>query len=187
MKRVLLSIIYILISQASYSSAYTISVYISSHAFIDPVENVESSGLGTGFRTVICPSETGFYTGGDLFFGFPKLLGEAGGQGHGDLFLSLKVPFGKRWPGQNRSMAFYIGAGPDLQMLTVINEYTNLYISMFLELGWQTNKTKGVGFHIGFQFSICPYKWSEPYFYPPFPTFGQFFQIGISWRRITHR
>ena len=61
---VLLSIIYILISQASYSSAYSISVYISSHAFIDPVENVESSGLGTGFRTVICPSETGIYIDG---------------------------------------------------------------------------------------------------------------------------
>lgn len=187
-KRILLPIFFILISQESFCSAYTISFYVSSHAFGDSVENVESVGLGTGIRTVTCPSETGFYSGGDLFFGLPMLVGDPSDDEFGDLFLSFKVPFGYRWPGQNRSMGFYLAAGPDLQLLTEFNEYTYFYFSLFLELGWQTNKTRGVGFHIGLQFSICPYKWSESYyFFPPFPTFGQFLQIGISWRRIPRR
>lgn len=188
MKTVLSLIVFTFISQISFCLAYTISPYVSSYSFMDPADDLLIGSVGGGIRAIICPSEVGFYTGADLFWGtsYPDVDDDLI---TGDVYLSLKVPIGKRWPGFSRSMGFYIGGGPELQYFIEYDHFINFYFSIFGELGWQTNKKDGIGLHLGLQYSICPYKWPDEdwLILPPLPAFSQILQLGLSWRRISDR
>jgi hypothetical protein len=131
------------------------------------------------------PKGTGFYFGGDLYIGIPVIPSPSVAGEIWPMYLSLKVPLGRRWPGERRSMGFYLGGGPEFQVMTDFTSFTEWYVSLFLDLGWQTNKTEGVGFHFGFQLSVCPYKWMpyNPFLWFPIPTFATVFHFGVSWRR----
>ncbi|MCK5737468.1 MAG: hypothetical protein KAH21_13370 [Spirochaetaceae bacterium] len=158
---------------------------------------VGKDGLGiaegiitAGYRRVASPGDIGFYYGTDFTLGVPviqeyfdhhKVLNNAPGN---DLFMSFKVPFGYRWSGKDNSMGFYLGGGPALQMVSEWDTRTIYGIGAFGELGWQTNKTAGIGFHFGLQLSISPLIYS-----PDQGTFSNIIgtdvsiRFGMSWRR----
>lgn len=190
MKKVLIPVLLLFLSHFAYCLSYTISPYFGVHGFIDTYaeDGGGSSGPGLGLRAVFCPNVDGFYLGGDLFVSTPPILNRYPDTYGDELFISLKFPLGYRLPYQGKAMSFYIGGGPVLQMLSipeVPGDTIDWYFSLLLESGLQTNRTEGVGFHVGLQISLCPYMWPEPnLWFLRVPPIELLFQIGISFRRV---
>jgi len=146
--------------------------------------------ITAGYRRVKHPRDVGFYYGTDLVLGVPfamayydnrQLLKAPPGN---DLFLGLRIPFGHRWPGDNRSMGFYLGGGPAIQMVSDWDQHTIYGLGVFGELGWQTNKLSGTGFHFGMQLSFNPFVFSaEEGPIARTVGVGASMQFGMSWRR----
>ena len=85
----------------------------------------------------------------DIGFSFPLVIFEPvflWVEGINGLTLSLKVPFGYRWPGTNSSMGFYLAGGPNVQVL-----FINFY------LFYQRLQTHLYLFNIGLHFILAPH------------------------------
>lgn len=154
------------------------------------------SAVGANFRTVSCRNDIGFYSGIDVGIGgvifarrfsFDPFSLDFGDFSDSSMFLgSLRVPFGKRWAGAGGKFGFYLGGGPELDLL--FGEGLMYFAGGFVELGIQTNKTEGVGFHFGYQLGYTPlvleggggleFSFADPMF------FQTSFQFGMSWRRV---
>jgi hypothetical protein len=183
-----------LAAAAAFGKTTTNTLYFGSTGFAisDGIDAISEGIVIAGFRNVVSPKDTGFYYGSDLSLGIPltlyyfdDLYGFATMATEDDLFMGLKVPLGYRWPGTGRSMGFYLGAGPALQMIVDWDSAAVYGIGGFAELGWQTNKTSNVGFHFGFQLGLSPIVFS--------PGYGSLsginaseasLRFGMSWRRI---
>jgi hypothetical protein len=99
--------------------------------------------------------------------------------------MSLKFPFGYRWPGTDRKMGFYLGGGPVLQVLSDFSSGSIYSIGLDAELGWQTNRTEGIGFHFGFQFGANPFVFTvDDGYQSGFWASEASLQFGMSWRRV---
>jgi len=150
-----------------------------------------------GYRLVYSPKDFGFYWGGNLTFGIPVMtmaasynsfIGDVSAvfsfDSGSDFFMSFKIPFGYRWEESFiKNMGFYLGGGPALQLNFRNNVYTA--VSVFGELGFQTNKTADIGFHMGWQFSISPLVFYEHSGYlEEIYSVESTIQAGMSWRRM---
>lgn len=150
----------------------------------------------TGYRFAISPKDIGFYTGADITFGMPMaailstdsgLLAERIFRVYYDppqnFFSSIKVPFGYRWQESFiKGMGFYLGGGPLAQFVTTENNLTSAF-GLFIELGFQTNKTSDTGFHLGLQSGISPLVYSNWDYLSDTWFFETTLQLGMSWRR----
>ena len=169
----------------------TLTFSSSGFAASDGIITIADGILGAGFRSITCPQDTGFYWGSDLTLGIPTtayyndpFYGWMGTSSTDDLFMSLKVPLGYRFPATGRSMGFFIGGGAALQMVVDWDTAALYGVGPFAELGFQTNKTSGIGFHIAFQLGLSPLVFS-----PGNGTLSGVsaseasLRLGMSWRR----
>ena len=152
-------------------------------------EVVEYEINGIGVRGVTCPADTGFYYGADLYSAFPWVGINVNGESDEfladeDLYLSFKAPLGYRWPAKNSRIGLYVGGGPSVQLLTDIENSVLVTFGGFGEVGLQTNKTDGLGFHLGLQLGYCPvmYRGGDTVDWDD-ESVHAMLQIGVSWRR----
>ena len=151
-----ISLILILIFSAVFTFGST------GFALSDGLAALSDGILIIGYRGVTSPRDTGFYYGSDVTLGLPVTViysdftGTYYGFSADDLFLSIKVPLGYRWEGAGRSMGFYLGGSPVMQMVVDWDSGAVYGIGAVAELGWQTIRTEGVGFHFGFQLGLSP-------------------------------
>ena len=72
-------------------------------------------------------------------------------------------------------------------MIAIIDPDINLFIfgfGAFGEIGWETNKTEGVGFHFGFRFGLSPFVYMLDQGFLADSSFTELSCIfGMSWRR----
>jgi len=188
-------VIFLCLTAASvFGKTATNTLYFGSAGFAvsDGFTVISEGILIAGLRSTASPGDTGFYFGSDLSLGIPLTVyyfdsyyGFTSMPSQDDLFMSLKIPLGYRWPGQNRSMGFYLGGGPAFHMIADWETAVIYAVGAFAEIGWQTNKTSNVGFHFGFQLGLSPLLFS-----PGYGTFSNInaseasLQFGMSWRRI---
>ncbi len=193
-RQAFLIILLCLTAAAVFGTSETNTLYFGSAGFAvsDGFTIVSEGILIAGFRSIVSPRDTGFYLGSDLSLGIPitvyyfdSYYGYISASSQDDLFMSLKIPLGYRWPGENRSMGFYLGGGPAFQMIADWETAVIYAVGAFAEIGWQTNKTSNVGFHFGFQLGLSPLLFS-----PGYGTLSGInaseasLQFGMSWRRF---
>ncbi len=194
-KSFILVLILFMIATLSFGRTVTNSLYISptSYAMSAGYETFSDGIVGIGVRTVYCPNDVGFYWGGDIYVGYPVVVYAMNSyynvsvitQSLDDLFAIIKVPFGYRWPGVNKKGAFYLGIGPSAQSLVDIGNATIISLGIASEMGFQTNKTEGVGFHFGFQAGYSPWIIIRGIgLVSMLSAVETSIHIGLSWRRV---
>jgi hypothetical protein len=165
----------------------------SSNYGIGDEDGYAATGMFTGgYRYTVNPKNTGFYYGPDITLGYPLFVyyGDYyyyydSVESNDDLFMSLKFPFGYRWPGTDKKMGFYLGGGPVFQMLADFSSDSIYSVGIDAELGWQTNRTEGIGFHFGFQFGANPFVFTvDDGYRSDFWASEVSLQFGMSWRRV---
>ncbi len=191
-----LVVIVLFISVPAFAKTRTTSLSLVNLNFqyVSLPEIITYSAVGIGFRSVTCKNDVGFYNGIDVSVG-AVLLGSEFSFNDFDLNMSfitgqslflgnLSVPFGKRWAGEGKKSGFFLGGGPEIDAL--FGEGLMLFAGGFIELGIQTNKTEGIGFHFGYRLGFTPIAFEggniEFSFDPMFLQTS--LQFGMSWRRI---
>jgi hypothetical protein len=199
MKKLLLLSMFFSAALSSFSLTMTHSLDFGGTQNILLGENLAYGNMmvDVGYRFSVCPEDLGFYTGADVTFGVPTLTiwspdtGVLEGRTFHiswdppeNFFSDIKIPFGYRWEDSFiKGMGFYLGGGPSSQFIVTDNGLTSAF-GLFGELGFQTDKTSGVGFHLGIQWGTYPLvyinDWKQL-------TDGWGFEttlkMGMSWRR----
>lgn len=196
MKRFILivSLMFIGISAQARTSTKTVNLVPMGQTFIGEGWGFLEGSLGLGLRSISGPDNGGGYWGLDLSVTVPlgtvfasPFTGIILASSFTDLFVGLKLPLGYRWPGTGKSMGFYMGIGPAGQMIASFGSDVNFFIfsfGAFGEIGWETNKTEGVGFHIGIRLGLSPFVYMPDQGFLPDSSVSELSCVfGMSWRR----
>ena len=196
MKRFILivSLMFIGISAQARTSTKTVNLVPMGQTFIGEGWGFLEGSLGLGLRSISGPDNGGGYWGLDLSVTVPlgtvfasPFTGIILASSFTDLFVGLKLPLGYRWPGTGKSMGFYMGIGPAGQMIASFGSDINFFIfsfGAFGEIGWETNKTEGVGFHIGIRLGLSPFVYMPDQGFLPDSSVSELSCVfGMSWRR----
>ena len=199
MKKTLLLIIFFSAALSSYSLTMTHSLDFGGTQYFLTGDYIAYGNmlLDIGYRFVVSPQDIGFYTGASLTIGLPTLaiISYDGGvladrtyriyyDPPENFFSGIKVPFGYRWEESFiKGMGFYLGGGPSAQFITTDFGLTSAF-GFFGELGFQTNKTSDIGFHLGLQWGTSPWVYVRDWNYLSNGwAFETTMQMGMSWRR----
>lgn len=200
MKRIIIIISLFLfsVSVQARTLTKTINFVAMSHGFVTTGLGVLEGDLGIGLRSISGPDNGGFYWGLDLTVAVPlgtviatPFTGIVYDFRISDLYSGLKMPLGYRWPGTGKSMGFYMGMGPAGQVTTSFDsdiDFTFFSFGAFGEIGFETNKTQGAGFHFGIRFEWTRFVYMVNYGLVPDTRYAELgFVFGISWRREESR
>ncbi len=192
-KSIIFAAVLVFCASAAFARTSTAVLTFSSsgYALSNGIEAYGADIVGVGFRSVTCPWDTGFYWAGDLTVGLPTTacyIDEncytAYGESEDDLFVSMKIPLGWRFPNQGHALAFFIGAGAAGQMLVEWDDSIILYSAgPFIEFGLQSNRYDRLGLHLAFQLGVSPYVYSFSGDASGLAAAEASFRVGMSWRK----
>jgi len=202
MKKTLLSAIFFSAALSSFAltMTHTLDFGGTQNALVADNLAYGNMMIDIGYRFTVCPQDAEFYTGADITFGIPTLTIWSTDFDIIDLesrtfhvtwdppenfFTGIKVPFGYRWEDSFiKGMGFYLGGGPATQFIITDSGLTSAF-GLFGELGFQTNKTENVGFHLGLQWGAYPLVYINDWNHVNNSWgFESTIQIGMSWRRL---
>lgn len=191
MKSKILIFILIFISVSAFASTTVNSLNFGSYMYSRVVGDNYVSELmeGASYRFTYYPQVTGFYVGIDYTMAYPSSSIVMDGWSYSmeatpyRSYLQLMVPIGYRWPGNGKSVGFYMGGGPTGVILYGTNAVTQGAVGLTLDFGIETNRTEGTAFHFGWQSGWSPLVFVSGSGMVDGSAWTSSLRFGMSWRR----
>ena len=196
MKRIMMIVLLTLIGASVFGKTTTHTVDFGSYGY-STLENdsfVSEIMQGATYRFDAVPNDVGFYYGFEYTMAYPiyryvktdKWDFNVTGTPYRS-YMEFTAPLGYRWAGEGKKSGFYLGAGVAFHLLYGYNEPVIGGLGVASELGWQTNRTEGTGFHFGLRSGWSPLVFREGNGVINANGFTSSIRLGISWRREASR
>lgn len=159
--RLILVIAFLFVSFASFAQTRTtvISAVPSGNLVSTESAAQYNASAGLGLRSMVFPSNSGFYWGADLVAGMTFMRGQTAPDwlnqyphSRGLIYASLQVPLGYGWTDKiGGKLNFFIGGGPTFRARF---ETVRLQLGLFGEAGFTTKTSEKIGLFVSARFSM---------------------------------